>query len=152
MSEKQTFEVVLEKHPKMDAAGITIPFDVEKIFGAKRVPVIVTINGAKHLSTIVKMAGKYMVGVPKVFREAAGITAGDNIVVTIERDTSERTVDLPLDLAKELSKRSELKTMWEKLSYTHRKEHVRAIEEAKRPETRAKRIAATIEMIAEKIK
>ncbi len=83
MSEKQTFEVMLEKHPKMNAIGITIPFDVEKIFDTKRVPVIVTINGVKHLSTIVKMAGKYMVGVPKVYREAAGIEAGDNIVVTI---------------------------------------------------------------------
>jgi len=152
MSDKQTIEVVLEKHPRMDAAGITIPFDVEAVFGAKRVPVIVTINGAKHRSTIVRMGGKYMVGVPKVFREAAGVSPGDNIVVTLEKDTSERTVDPPSDLAKELKKSKALQQAWEKLSYTHKKEHVRAIEEAKRPETRAKRIAAAVKMVEARIK
>lgn len=141
---------MLEKHPNMDATGITIPFDMEKEFGAKRVPVIVTINKAKHLSTIVRMGGKYMVGVPKVFRDAAGIAAGDNIVVTIEKDNKERTVDLPSDLAKELAKRKTLEAVWNKLSYTHKKEHVRAIEEAKRPETRAKRIAAALVMLEKK--
>jgi bifunctional DNA-binding transcriptional regulator/antitoxin component of YhaV-PrlF toxin-antitoxin module len=152
MSDKQTIEVVLEKHPNMDAAGITIPFDVEKVFGAKRVPVIVTINGAKHRSTIVRMGGKYMVGVPKVFREAAGVSPGDNIVATIEKDTAERTVDAPPDLEKELKKRKALWDAWEKLSYSHKKEHVRAIEEAKRPETRAKRITAAVKMIEARIK
>ena len=51
MAEKQTFDVVLEKHENMEATGITIPFDVEKVFGAKRVPVKVWINGAEHRST-----------------------------------------------------------------------------------------------------
>ena len=148
MTDKQTFTVVLEKHPNMDATGITIPFDVEKEFGAKRVPVIVTINKVKHLSTIVRMGGKFMVGVPKVFREAAGVAAGDNIVVTIQRDNKPRTVDVPADLANLLSKDKKLTTAWEKLSYTHKKEHARAIEEAKRPETRAKRIATAIAMLA----
>ncbi len=36
MADKQTIEVVLEKHESMEATGITIPFDVEKVFGAKR--------------------------------------------------------------------------------------------------------------------
>lgn len=85
MAEKQTFETVLEKHENMDATGITIPFDVEKVFGAKRVPVKVSINGAQHLSTIVRMGGKYMVGVPKIFREAANVKAGDLITVTLEK-------------------------------------------------------------------
>ena len=51
MAEKQTFEVVLVKRETMEATGITIPFDVEKVFGAKRVPVKVSINGAEHRST-----------------------------------------------------------------------------------------------------
>ena len=71
MAEKQTFKTVLEKHPKMDATGITIPFDVEKVFGAKRVPVKVSINGAEYRSTIARMGGKYMLVIPKVFRDAA---------------------------------------------------------------------------------
>lgn len=55
MSEKQTFTVLLEKHENMDATGITIPFDVEEVFGAKRVPVKVRVNGAEHRSTIVRV-------------------------------------------------------------------------------------------------
>ena len=57
----------------MDATGITIPFDVEKAFGAKQVPVKVSINGAEYRSTIMKMRGEYMMAVPKIFREAANI-------------------------------------------------------------------------------
>jgi bifunctional DNA-binding transcriptional regulator/antitoxin component of YhaV-PrlF toxin-antitoxin module len=148
MAEKQIFTVVLEKHEKMEATGITIPFDVETVFGAKRVPVKATINGAEYKGTVVRMGGKYMLGIPKVFRDAAGIKAGDNIVVTLERDSEERTVTPPPDLAAELSKDKSVLAAWEKLSYTHKKEHVRAIEEAKRPETRTKRIEKAIEMLA----
>src|SRR6187551_3377064 len=134
MAQKQTIEVKLEKHPTMEATGITIPFDVEKVFGAKRVPVKATVNKAVYRGSIVRMGGKYMLGIPKAFREAAGIAAGDNIVITLEPDTTPRTVDVPVDFEKAINK-ADLTAAWEKLSYTHRKEHVRAIEEAKRPET-----------------
>lgn len=146
MAEKQTFKAVLEKHEKLEATGITVPFDVEKVFGAKRVPVKVSINGADYRGSVVRMGGKYMLGVPKVFRDAAGIKAGDNIVVTFERDTEPRTVETPVDLAEALRK-ADIVNAWEKTSYTHKKEHVNAIEEAKRPETRVKRIENAIEMI-----
>ncbi len=152
MAEKQTFTVILEKHPKMEATGITIPFDVEAVFGAKRVPVKATINGAEYRGTVVRMGGKYMLGIPKGFREDAGIKAGDNIVVTLERDAAERTVAVPQDLAAALKKSKDAAKAWEKLSYTHRKEHVRAIEEAKKAETRTKRIEKAIEMLLAKKK
>ncbi len=151
MAEKQTIEVVLEKHEKLDATGITIPFDVEKVFGAKRVPVKAEINGAVYRGSIVRMGGKYMLGIPKVFREEAGIAAGDNIVVTIELDDTPRTVEMPADLA-EAIKTAGLSDAWEKLSYTHKKEHARAIEEAKEEATRIKRIEKAVEMIAAKAK
>lgn len=149
MAEKQTFEVVLVKHETMEATGITIPFDVEKVFGAKRVPVKVSINGAEHRSTVVRMSGEYVMIVPKIFRDAAGVMAGDNIVVTMELDTEPRTVEMPAELAEALQK-ADLGTAWEKMSYTHKKEHVNAIAEAKRPETRVRRIAKAIEMIRKK--
>jgi bifunctional DNA-binding transcriptional regulator/antitoxin component of YhaV-PrlF toxin-antitoxin module len=151
MAKKQTFTALLEKHPKLDATGIVIPFDVEKIFGAKRVAVRAVINGAEYRGSIVRMGGKYMLGIPKVFREAAGIRGGENVVVSVEKDTEERTVVLPRDLAVEL-KKSDLMKAWDRLSYTHRKEHVRAIEEAKQPETRSRRIEKAIAMIADKKK
>jgi bifunctional DNA-binding transcriptional regulator/antitoxin component of YhaV-PrlF toxin-antitoxin module len=149
-SAKQTITVQLEKHDKMEATGITIPFDVEAVFGSKRVPVKAVVNGAEYRGTIVRMGGKYMLGIPKVFREAAGVSAGDNIVVTLEKDTAERTVEIPADLARELKKDSSLQEAWEKLSYTIRKENVRSLEEAKQPETRARRLEKTLEIIKAK--
>lgn len=142
---------MLTKHAKLDATGIEIPFDVEVVFGAKRVPVKAVINGAEYRGSIARMSGNYMLGIPKEFRERAGIAAGDNIVITIEKDTAERTVETPSDLAAALEG-SNLEDAWNKLSYTHRKEHVRAIEEAKAADTRTRRINKAIEMAATKRK
>lgn len=147
MAAKQTFKAVLEKHPTMNATGITVPFDVEEVFGAKRVPVVATINKAKYRGSVVRMGGRYMLGIPKEFRDRAGIEAGNHIVVTLERDSGERTVDVPADFAKAL-KKAALRNRFDAMSYTHRKEHVRAIEEAKAAETRTRRIDKAIEMIA----
>ena len=147
---KQTITVKLEKHPTMDATGLKIPFDVEAVFGSKRVPIKATINGAEYRGTIVRMGGGYMLGIPKVFREAAGIKAGDNIVVTLEHDTNERNVTVPADLDRQLERDGALRAAWEKLSFTNRKENVRALEEAKRPETRARRLEKTLAMLKEK--
>ncbi len=149
MAAKQTIEVVLEKHPTMEATGITIPFDVEEVFGAKRIPVKATVNGAVYTGSIVRMAGKYMLGMPKAFREEAGISAGEIIMVTIEADTAPRTVEVPKDLAAAI-KKAGVSAAWDKLSFTHRKEHVRAVEDAKKPETRVKRIEKAVEMLAAK--
>ena len=146
MAEKQIFEVLLEKHENMEATGITIPFDVEKVFGAKRVPVKVWINSVEHRSTLMKMDGKYMMAVPKVFRDVANIKAGETITVTMEKDLEKRTVEVPKDFADAL-KKANLQDVFSKLSYTHQKEYVRAIVEAKKEETRIRRIEKTIEQL-----
>jgi len=151
MADKQTFSCALEKHPTMNATGITVPFDVEAVFGAKRVPVKATVNGAEYRGSVVRMGGKYMLGIPKEFRDRAGIEAGNHIVVTLERDAAERIVEVPKDFAAAL-KKSGLRKTFDAMSYTHRKEHVRAIEEAKAAETRARRITKAIDMIAAKKK
>lgn len=151
MAEKQTFETVLEKHENMDATGIMIPFDVEQVFGAKRVPVKVTINGAQHFSTIVRMNGKYMVGVPKVFREGAKVKAGDLITVTLEKDSSERTIEVPKDFADAMND-ANVTDVFEKMSYTHRKEYVLSVEDAKKEETRNRRIESNVEKLIGKRK
>ena len=149
MAEKQIFDARLEKHPNMEATGITIPFDVEKVFGAKRVPVKVSINGADYRGSVVRMSGKYMLGIPKVFRDAAGIKAGDTITVEIERDTEERTVEIPKDFADALEKAGVM-DKFSKMSFTHRKEYVRAVTESKKEETRIRRIEKNIEMLSDK--
>ena len=149
---KQTIKVKLEKHDKLEATGITIPFDVEEVFGAKRVPVKAVVNGAEYRGSIVRMGGKYMLGIPKEFRERAGIKAGENIVVTLEKDETERTVSIPSDLAAALKKDKTLKAAWDKLSYTLRKENARALEEAKQTETRSRRLEKTLTLLREKAK
>ena len=149
MAEKQTFETVLIKHDKLDATGIEIPFDIEAVFGAKRVPVKAVINGAEYRGSIARMGGRYLLGVPKEFRERAGIAAGEHIVVTLEKDTAERIVEVPADFAAALAENGLTET-FEKMSYTHRKEHARAIEEAKAADTRTRRIQKAIEMLMAK--
>ncbi len=151
MTEKQIFKVLLEKHEGMDATGITIPFDVEKVFGAKRVPVKVWINGAEYRSTIMRMGGKYMMAVPKVFRDAAGVKADEMIEVTMEKDLEKRTVEIPEDFAEALQNES-LTEVFRQMSFTHQKEYVNSINDAKKEETRLRRIGKNIEMIANKRK
>lgn len=150
MNEKQIFETTLEKHESMDATGIYIPFDVEQVFGAKQVPVKVLINGIENRSTIVRRGGKYMMVVPKHFRDAAGVKAGETITVEMERDTEPRTVEPPPDLLDALNENAQAKAVWEKLSYTHQKEYANAVLESKKPETRSRRIEKTIEELMKK--
>lgn len=149
MAEKQIFDCVLEKHEGMEATGITVPFDVEEVYGAKRVPVKVWVNGVEHRSTVCRMGGKYMMAVPKRFRDPAGIKAGDTITVEMERDTEERTVEIPEDFAEAMAKAGVTES-FSKMSFTHRKEYVNAVLEAKREETRIRRIEKNIEMLRDK--
>lgn len=149
MDEKITFETVLEKHENMEATGIFFPFDIEKTFGAKRVPVKVWINEVYYLSTIVKMGGKYCLGVPKKVRDEAKIKANELITVTIRRDRDKRSVEIPDDFAKAL-KENDLSEKFNRMSYTHRKEYVNSIVEAKKAETRIRRIEKACEMIGKK--
>lgn len=131
----------------MDAAGIVIPFDVEKVFGKKRVPVVIEINGEQYRTTICRMGGRYMVGTPKEYRKRAGIAAGERIVITLWRDEAERTVELPKDLAKALKTVPGGLANWEKLSYTTKKEHARTVESAKQAETRLRRIQKIVKSL-----
>lgn len=147
MADKQLFNVLLEKAETSEATGITIPFDVEKVFGAKRVPVKVLVNGVEHRSTVVRMGGNYMMAVPKKFREAAGIEAGQTITVEMQRDTEKREIEMPEDLAGAV-KKANLQDAWEKLSYTYKKEYARSVEESKKEETRKRRIEKIVETLA----
>jgi bifunctional DNA-binding transcriptional regulator/antitoxin component of YhaV-PrlF toxin-antitoxin module len=150
MSEKQTFQTKLEKHDNSEATRIYIPFDVEKVFSAKRVPVSCTINGAEFHSTIMRMNGRFMMAVPKKLREAAKAQGGDTIEVVMQRDLEHRVIEPTEDLAKALGENSDAKIIWDKLSFTHKKEYVLAIENAKRVETRIRRIEKTIEELLKK--
>ena len=131
------------------ASWITIPFDVPDVFGTRsRVPVCGTINGFPFRGSLAPMGGCHLLGINKELRTAANAKAGDTVEIVLERDTAPRVIEAPPDLAKALKANQAAQAAWEKLSYTHRKEHVKAIEEAKKPETRRRRIAKALEMLS----
>ena len=122
------------------ALFVEVPFDVKKEFGKARPPVKVSINGYRYRSTISVYGGKYYLPVRRERREAAGVKAGDLVEVTIQPDTEVRRVDPPAALSAALAKNAPAKAQWEKLSYSHKKEHADAILQAKKSETRARRV------------
>ncbi|MBD0325611.1 MAG: DUF1905 domain-containing protein [Pyrinomonadaceae bacterium] len=111
-------------------------------FGVRgRVPVTGTINDYPFRSSIFPIGdGTHYMAVNRAVRSGAGVSAGDRVRVVMETDTAERTVTLPPDLEKALAKSKRARARFDKLSFTHRKEHAGWIESAKRPETRARRI------------
>jgi Bacteriocin-protection, YdeI or OmpD-Associated/Domain of unknown function (DUF1905) len=145
------FRVPLDQHERYEAYGIRIPFDVQKVFGTRaRVPVRGTINGFPFRSSIFPMGGdgRHFMAVNRETREGAGVKGREIISVVMERDDEPRAVEPPADFLRALKADKAARATWERLSYTHRKEHVRAIEEAKRPETRARRIEKSISLLA----
>jgi bifunctional DNA-binding transcriptional regulator/antitoxin component of YhaV-PrlF toxin-antitoxin module len=135
-----------------DAGGgayVVVPFDLEETFGKKRLQAKVTFDGHPYRGSVGKYRGEVMVIVPKNIREAIGKQAGDEVEVTIEEDAEPRVVEVPDDLAKALEDAPEARTFFESLSYTHKREYVTWIEEAKRAETRERRITKAVEMLQE---
>jgi uncharacterized protein YdeI (YjbR/CyaY-like superfamily) len=108
--------------------------------------------GAMTLHTrtsVSRMHGEFMLACSRAVREAAGIAAGDAVEVTIELDTAPREVEVTPALAAALAADPAASQAFEKLAFTHRKEYVRWIDEAKRPETRERRVAQAVEMLRE---
>ena len=145
------FRVVLEKHERYEATGIRVPFDVQQVFGTRaRVAVRGTINGFPFRGSIFRVGGggSHYMAVNRELRAGAGVRGGETVSVVMGRDDEPRTVEPPADFLRALRADASARATWERLSYTHRKEHVRAVEEAKRPETRARRIEKSISMLA----
>ncbi len=140
MSKTQRFTAELTKDDEVEGYGIELPFDPKAVFGRVRTPVKVTLNGYTYPSTIFSMGGCYWVPVARVAREGAGVGPGEKIRVEIAEDDEPREVKAPADLARLLKADAKLKTAWERLSFSHKREHASALEEAKKPETRARRL------------
>ena len=136
------FESTVELGGKT-ATGIPVPDAVIEALGSsKRPPVTITINGHTYRTTAVRMGGQFYVPLNAENRAAAGVAAGEDITVDIEPDTAPREVMVPDDLAAAMD--DDARAAYDGLSFTHRKEWVRWVEEAKKPETRATRIEKTV--------
>jgi hypothetical protein len=142
------FTVVLERVQKT-ATMFRVPFDLEEAFGRARPPVKVTIRGHTWRTTPGVYGGVGYIGVNRAVKAATGVDAGDRVDVTMELDTEPRRVTLPADLRAALAANPTAKSAFAKLSYTHKREYVEWVEEAKRPETRVRRITATVAGVRE---
>jgi Bacteriocin-protection, YdeI or OmpD-Associated/Domain of unknown function (DUF1905) len=127
------------------ATGLLIPDDVVAALGSgKRPAVRITIGGHTYRTTVASRGGRFLVPLSAENRAAAGVAAGEQVDVEIQADTAPRELTVPADVADALSHDSTAQRFFDALSYTHRKEWVRWIEEAKRPETRKARIAQAV--------
>ena len=123
---------------------IEVPARIVAALGdKKRVPVNVTLNGIQYRSTIAVYGGKFYLPARKEIRDAAKLVPGKRAHVTLEADTAARTVMVPGDLARALAA-DKLRSAFDALAFTRRKEHVEAVTGAKRPETRVARIAKVV--------
>jgi hypothetical protein len=141
------FRTTVELHGRT-ATGFQVPADVVASFGrGKKPPVRVTIGDYTYRSTVAVYGDAFMLPLAAEHRTAAGVAAGDEIEVDLELDTEPREVTVPDDFAAALDAEPAARRRFESLSYSHKRQHVLAIEEAKKPETRQRRIAKAIEML-----
>jgi hypothetical protein len=121
---------------------VEVPPEVVEALGGKgRIPITTTFNGVPYRGSI---------GVQKAIMAEAGVRVGDSITVVVRNDEGPRVVEVPVDLAEALARNGAARAAFEGLSFSHKREYVRSITEAKRPETRARRIELTIEQLVER--
>ncbi len=130
------------------ATGIVVPDEIVQALGAgRRPPVRATINGYTYRSSVASMGGRYMLSVSAEVRSNAGVAGGDRVEVDLEVDTEPREVAVPQDFRDALDQNPAAAAFFDALAYSHRLRHVLAIEDAKTPETRQRRISKAVEML-----
>src|SRR5687767_1508715 len=147
MTKKQTFTATIQ-NAGGGGAYVNIPFDVEEAFGSKRPKVKAMIEGVPYRGILTRMGGDHhLLIILKEIREQIGKTFGDEVKIIVEPDIEPRVIEVPAELKKAFKTEKEAKAFFDKLSYTHQREYVMWINEAKREETRQNRIAKAVEML-----
>jgi hypothetical protein len=143
----ETFEAAIVVN-EGGGAWVEVPGEViAALGGGGRIPVQASFDGVAYRGSIASMGGCMALGLLKSIRTELGKGDGDAVTVTVERDAAERTVEVPDDFAVALEEAG-LRKAFDALSFSHRREHVNAINDAKKPETRVRRIAKALEMLA----
>ena len=139
------FETVLEAED--GGVFFQVPLDVPDIFGKARAPVRGTINGHPFRSTVAVYGGRSYLPVNRALRDAAGVAAGDAVVIELEVDNQPRSVDPPPDLAGALAADPEARAAFDGLSFTHQREYAEWVAGAKREATRRRRVDQAVQML-----
>jgi len=146
MTRSKTFNTTIHRDGSM--CFIPLTFDPKEVFGKVRAPVTLTLNGYSYRSTIAAMGGPPCIPLRRSNREAAGLEGGEMIEVRLDFDSEPRVIKPQADFAKALKATPPAWDRWQALSYSHQREYAEAIEEAKKPETRQRRIDGAVRMIA----
>jgi hypothetical protein len=138
-------------HPRGPAAAVVLDDDQVRLLGGgrKTFPVRVTVNGHTFPGRLARMGGENLIGLSRAVREACGVKPGDEADVVIVPDDVPREVEVPDALAVALAADADARGAFDALSYTHRKEFARWVADAKRPQTRERRVAETLGMLRE---
>jgi len=154
MSKTKKYKFIAEIIAKGRGAFIFFPYYVYKVFGTKgRIKVKATFDGVEYRGSLAPMGMEFhLLGINKEIRKAINKNIGDKVNVVIEQDLKPRIVEVPKDFQAALNKNKSAKEIFENFAYTHKKEYVRWIEEAKKEETRKRRITKAVKMIGEGIK
>ncbi len=143
------FEATLQPDPDSAGTFVEIPDRVTKALGLKGRPKIqAVIAGHPYRGSLMPtQRGVFCLGVLKSIQQAEGLKRGDRIAVELEIDTAPRVIEPPADLAKVLARDTKAAAAWERLSYTNQREIAMSLEEAKKPETRERRLASALERL-----
>jgi Domain of unknown function (DUF1905)/Bacteriocin-protection, YdeI or OmpD-Associated len=146
------FKAVIKENGKMNAAFVEFPFSTEELFGKKgQVKIKAVFDGkVEYRGSLAKMKSDcHILGLTQEIRKQLGKTFGDEVFVSLTEDKEERVVEIAKDIVVLFNENPEAKILFEKMSYTHRKEYIRWIEEAKKTEIRENRKLKMIQMILE---
>jgi hypothetical protein len=140
---------VLQPDPTGTGTFIVVPRDLNARLGLKGRPKVqAVIAGHPYRGSLMPMGdGTFGLGVLKAIQQSAGVARGDTVTVELAIDTAPRVIEPPADLAMALAKNRRAAASWERLSYTDKREMARSLEEAKKPETRERRLAAAVERL-----
>ena len=141
---EHTFETTVEQTGRT-ATSFEVPLDLRDLFGSTHPPIKVSINNHTYRATPAVYGGRYYVSLSKTNREAAHVAAGERVKVTIQADKEPRKIEAPPDLAAALDEDDDASDFWDRLSYSHRREYVEWLDDAKRETTRANRVQKAIE-------
>jgi hypothetical protein len=129
--------------------AVAVPKEIVQTFSSKRPPVLAHVNGVEYRSRLMVYGGQSYLGLRKDLLRQLDVTVGELVQVELVEDHEERVVVEPQELTQALADNPAAKAAYEQLPFTHRNEYARWIDEGKKPETRADRVAKTIKRLTE---
>jgi len=140
---------VISAGPGGGGHAVVVPKEVATTFTSKRPPVLAQVNGVEYRSRLMVYGGKSYLGLRKDLLRELGVDVGDQVEIELAEDHQERVVVEPPELTQALAANATAKAAYDKLAFTHRNEYARWIDEGKKPQTRADRVAKTIKRLTE---